>query len=100
MADRGQCRVGAAVTAAPGTATPGAQGVAVAPAARPTLYRHGIELTLEGGFADLVSYLDALEDMPQRLLWGAMRLKVAQHPRALLTLRVYTLSFDGHWLEI
>jgi MSHA biogenesis protein MshJ len=67
---------------------------------RPALYRHGIELTLEGGFADLVRYLEALEGMPQRLLWGAMRLRVEQHPNALLTLRVYTLSRNRHWLEI
>lgn len=71
-----------------------------AAAARPALYRHGIELTLEGSFTDLVRYLEALENMPQRLLWGAMRLKVEQHPKALLTLRVYTLSVDRHWLEI
>ncbi|MDZ7591758.1 MAG: hypothetical protein U5L05_14010 [Rubrivivax sp.] len=71
-----------------------------APAGRPALYRHGFELTLEGSFADLVRYLEALENMPQRLLWGAMRLKVEQHPKALLTLRVYTLSLDRHWLEI
>lgn len=71
-----------------------------APAERPALYRHGIELTLEGSFADLVRYLEALENMPQRLLWGAMHLKVEQHPKALLTLRVYTLSLDRHWLEI
>lgn len=67
---------------------------------RPALYRHGIELTLEGSFADLVRYLEALENMPQRLLWGAMQLKVVQHPKALLTLHVYTLSVDRHWLEI
>ena len=71
-----------------------------APAERPALYRHGIELTLEGSFADIVRYLEALENMPQRLLWGAMQLKVEQHPKALLTLRVYTLSLDRHWLEI
>jgi MSHA biogenesis protein MshJ len=80
------------------TKVPGPAGSA--PAERPALYRHGFELTLEGSFADLVRYLEALENMPQRLLWGAMRLKVEQHPKALLTLRVYTLSLDRHWLEI
>lgn len=82
-------------------AVPAPAGAADATSAeRPTLYRHGIELTLEGGFTDLVRYLEALENMPQRLLWGAMRLRVEQHPKALLTLRVYTLSRDRHWLEI
>lgn len=83
--------------------------VAVAPAAgasaatatdRPSLYRHGVELTLEGSFADLLSYTAALEAMPQRVLWGGMQFQVDQHPRALLTLRLYTLSMDANWLEI
>lgn len=64
------------------------------------LYRHGVELTLEGGFADLLSYLQALEAMPERLLWGQVSFKVEQYPRATLTLRVHTISRDRHWLEI
>lgn len=66
----------------------------------PTLYRHGVELELEGGFADLLAYLQAMEALPQRVLWGSVGLKVQQHPRSVLTLRVYTLSRDRHWLEI
>jgi MSHA biogenesis protein MshJ len=66
----------------------------------PTLYRHGVELELEGGFADLLGYLQAMESLPQRVLWGSVHLKVEQHPRSVLTLRVYTLSRDRHWLEI
>lgn len=68
--------------------------------ASPTLYRHGVELVLEGGFADLLGYLQAMESLPQRVLWGSVDLKVEQHPRSVLTLRVYTLSRDRHWLEI
>ena len=64
------------------------------------LYRHGVELTVEGSFADLLTYLRALEAMPQRVLWGGMQLKVEQHPKAVLTLRLYTLSLDRSWLEI
>lgn len=68
--------------------------------AGPTLYRHGVELTLEGSFADLLSYLHAIEDLPQRVLWGGMQFRVEQYPKAVLTLKVYTLSLDRHWLEI
>ncbi|GCL62209.1 hypothetical protein [Pseudaquabacterium pictum] len=64
------------------------------------LYRHGLELVLEGGYADLLAYLQAMEALPQRVLWGAVSLKVDQHPRSVLTLRVYTLSRDRTWLEI
>ncbi|MEY2874060.1 MAG: hypothetical protein RLZZ373_1431 [Pseudomonadota bacterium] len=66
----------------------------------PTLYRHGVELTVEGRYADLLDYLKALEASPQRLLWGGLQLKVLQHPQVLLTLRLHTLSTDAHWVEI
>lgn len=66
----------------------------------PTLYRHGVELTVEGRYADLLSYLKALEASPQRLLWGGLQLRVLQHPQVLLTLRLHTLSTDAHWVEI
>jgi MSHA biogenesis protein MshJ len=68
--------------------------------AGPSLYRHGVELVLEGGFADLLTYLRAIEALPQRVLFGSVNLKVEQHPRSVLTLRVYTLSRDANWLEI
>ena len=71
-----------------------------AAAAGPALYRHGIELTLEGSFADLVSYVRAIEALPQRVAWGGMQFRVEQYPKAVLTLKLYTLSLDRHWLEI
>ena len=98
-----------AAGAMPAAATPAAAPVAVAVAASspapkadasPVLYRHGFELTLEGSYADLLAYLRALEAMPQHVLWGGVQFKVEQHPRALLTLRLYTLSLDRSWLEI
>lgn len=66
----------------------------------PVLYRHGVELTVEGSYADLLIYLKALEAMPHRVLWGGVQLKVEQHPKATLTLRLYTLSLSRTWLEI
>ena len=65
-----------------------------------TLYRHGVELIVEGTYADVLAYVQAIEAMPQRVLWGGMQLKVEQHPKVVLTLRLYTLSQDRSWLEI
>ncbi len=84
---------------------PAAPAAAAASAASPAtatagLYRHGVELVLEGGYADLLAYLKAMEALPQRVLWGGATLKVEQHPRSVLTIRVFTLSRDPHWLEI
>lgn len=66
----------------------------------PTLYRHSVELTVEGRYADLLAYLQRLEASPQRLLWGDLQLRVVRHPQVLLTLRLHTLSTDAHWVEI
>jgi MSHA biogenesis protein MshJ len=75
-------------------------GTPASAGAGPALYRHGVELAVEGSFADLLAYMQALEDMPQRVLWGGVQLKVEQYPKALLTLRIYTLSLDRGWLEL
>lgn len=72
-------------------------------AATPTsaaLYRHGVELVVEGSYADVVSYVRAIEGMPQHVLWGGMQLQVEQYPKVVVTLRLYTLSPDRGWLEI
>ena len=81
---------------------PGAASAAAsAPAATgPTVYRHGVELTLEGSYPDLLEYLQTLEKMPRRLLWGGLRMSVEQHPKVVLTLTLYTLSLDKGWLAL
>jgi MSHA biogenesis protein MshJ len=42
----------------------------------PQLYKHGIEITIEGGYGDLVAYLGDLERMPWRVYWGGAKLAV------------------------
>lgn len=66
----------------------------------PVLYRHGVELTVEGSYTDLLAYLQALQALPQQLLWGGMQLSVDAHPRIALTLRLHTLGLDRNWLEL
>jgi MSHA biogenesis protein MshJ len=56
------------------------------------LYRHGVQLTLVGGYFDLVQYLSELERVPARLLWGSGELRVEQYPEVRLTLEVFTLN--------
>ena len=94
--------LGAGMVAAGAAAAPPASASAAAlpGGPLPSLYRHGVELTLEGGFTDLLAYLNALEALPQRLLWGSLALQVQQHPTSVLTLRLYTLSRDRHWLAL
>lgn len=64
------------------------------------VYRHGVELTLEGGYLDMVSYMSQLEAMPVRLIWGRARLDASDHPRTRLTLTLFTLSLQKDWMKL
>jgi len=64
------------------------------------LYRHGVEIRLEGNFSQLQAYLVQLEKLPQRLLWGQLSYRVMDYPRSEMTLTVYTLSPDKTWLTL
>jgi MSHA biogenesis protein MshJ len=64
------------------------------------LYRHGVEIQLEGHYQDLLTYLERLEKSPLKLLWGVAVLSADQHPQLVLTLTVYSLSMDHTWLVV
>lgn len=64
------------------------------------LYRHGVEIRLEGNYGQLQAYLAQLEKLEQRLLWGQLNYRVVDYPRAEMTLTVYTLSPDKTWLTL
>jgi MSHA biogenesis protein MshJ len=64
------------------------------------LYRQGVDLEVEGSYEALLAYCQALEALPQHVLWGGMHLKADHHPRLVLSLRLYTLSPDSDWLVI
>jgi len=88
--------IGATAAGAPASA---ASGAAVVPDAG-HLYRQGVDLEVEGSYEALLAYCQALEALPQHVLWGGMHLKADHHPRLVLTLRLYTLSPDRDWLVI
>ncbi len=79
------------------------QPVALAGAADgapPGFYRHGVEITVSGRYADLVDYLARLERMPWRLQWSEAKLDASGRPELSLTLTVHTLSLEEAWLSV
>lgn len=93
---------------------PGAQSPAQAPvagvavekaqpsAAPLTLYRHGMRLTLEGGYFDLLNYLQAIAASDWRLHWERLDYEVgaAGPGRARITLELSTLSREAGWIGV
>jgi len=64
------------------------------------LYRHGVEISVEGSYADLMAYLSALEHMPWRVYWSEASLSTQAYPTSRLTLTLFTLSLDKTWLSV
>ena len=64
------------------------------------LYRHGVELQLEGDFFETLRYLQALEELPWQILWGSLTYEVETFPRASITLRLNTLSTNAGWIGV
>lgn len=62
------------------------------------VYRHGFEVTVEGGYAELVQYLERLEGMPQRVYWKRAELDASLYPRERLVFEIYTLNREPTWL--
>jgi len=91
---------GAAPVAAPAQPTQPTQPTAAAPKPRELLYRHGVEIVLQGSYLDMVSYMAALEALPVQLFWGKASLDAQQYPNSRLTLTLYTLSLDQKWMKL
>ncbi|HKQ26471.1 MAG TPA: type II secretion system protein GspM [Burkholderiales bacterium] len=64
------------------------------------VYKHGIELTLEGGYLDLLDYLTRLEKMQWQMFWARTSIDASQYPRVQMTVMLYTLSLDEAWLVV
>ncbi|MBW7902353.1 MAG: type II secretion system protein M [Rhodocyclaceae bacterium] len=76
------------------------QGQEAGAAEEAALFRHGLELEVEGSYADLYAWLAQIEAGPQKMLWGDARFTVIEHPRARLVLTVHTLNKGRAWLAI
>lgn len=64
------------------------------------LFKHGVEVKLEGSYQELAAYLARLEKSPLKLLWSSVSLTTDRQPKLVLTLTVFTLSLDRTWLIV
>lgn len=81
---------------------PGQPGQSAQPTIKPRelLYRHGVEIVLQGSYLDMITYMNALEALPVQLFWGKASLDAQQYPNSRLTLTLYTLSLDQKWMKL
>lgn len=66
----------------------------------PLVYKHGVEIVIEGDYLEMVNYMTAVEAMPWQLFWGKAVLSANESSKLSLKLTLYTLSLDKKWLSI
>lgn len=64
------------------------------------IYRHGLNLTLQGDYFSTLNYLKSLEALPWRIQWDSLEYQVKDYPLAETRIQVYTLSFEQDWLGV
>jgi len=64
-----------------------------------SVYKHGVEIVVQGSYFDLLDYVDRLEKQPWQVYWGRTVL-AAEYPKVVVTLTLYTLSLDKSWLVV
>lgn len=64
------------------------------------IYKHGVEIVVQGKYLDMMTYMSALEAMPWQLFWGKAKMQVETYPEATLSLTLFTLSLDKKWLNL
>ena len=63
-------------------------------------FRHGVELTVKGGYLELLQFLVEIEKMPYRIFWAGLDLSAGDFPTATLKIKVFTLSLDRAWMAV
>lgn len=69
-------------------------------APEPLLYAHDVELKIQGGYLDVLAYLQRLEAMDERLGWMQLEYQAGTWPKGEAAIRVRTLSLEAAWLGV
>jgi MSHA biogenesis protein MshJ len=64
------------------------------------VFKHVVEITIEGRYLDLLEYVSTIEKMDWHVLLNKAELSTKAYPNNQLKLTVYTLSLDKAWLSI
>ena len=67
---------------------------------RDWLYRHGVQIIVQGSYADMQAYLLALEHLPRRVYWGELKIDAQRWPASTMTVTVYTISLEKTWWRV
>lgn len=66
----------------------------------PRVYRHDVELVVEGRYLALLAYLKRLEDLEWQFQWEAITVETREYPVTRATVSLSTLSLAEDWIGV
>ncbi|TCV85222.1 MSHA biogenesis protein MshJ [Sulfurirhabdus autotrophica] len=75
----------AVVNGSAGGAAPVAQNNEPKKPADSPVFKHGVEIVVQGSYLDLLNYMTELETMPWQLFWGKVNLNVIDYPKSVVS---------------
>ena len=65
-----------------------------------SLYRHGINIKLTGGYFQLRDYLKQLEKLSWKFFWQGFHYQVKEYPNSELEIEIYSLSTNKEFIGV
>lgn len=65
-----------------------------------SVFRHGMELEVEGRYLDVLAYLQELENLPAHFFWDRIVLDSRTYPANRVRILVYSLNLEEGWLGV
>jgi len=65
-----------------------------------SLYKHSLEIEVEGSYMAVLDYLRDLEGLPWRFYWQVLELESEEYPRNHIRIQVGTLSLTEDWIGV
>ncbi len=66
----------------------------------PLLYAHEVDITVAGGYLEILTYLQKLEALDERLGWVMVDYAIDEWPQGSARIRVRTLGLEPAWLGV
>ncbi len=64
------------------------------------IYRHSMEMELQGAYLDILDYLQELEALQWKIFWDDVKMDVQEYPVVRVYIKVHTFSLKDGWLSV
>ncbi len=64
------------------------------------IYRHSMEMELQGTYLDILDYLQELEALQWKIFWDDVKMDVQEYPVVRVYIKVHTFSLKDGWLSV